>query len=261
MQLTPRYLVKNKIDIVADIGGFVTEYRPVYSRQVNLYKGIDNILEFRILNADQKPQSLSSYTPVIIIFDENNRLVLEKDCEVLDDSTRLTIGKCRVNISDNDTLNLQQQFLSYSIYLQNTSTNEKTLTYSDSHFGNKGTMFLSGEAMPGPKSSYTVEVFAETSPNSGVWASESITAEPALNGNEALHSAVIYTSDYTGTITVQATLEDQVSGSTQWFDVATQTLTAESEPKLINFYGVFSYVRFLSNANPAGKISKILVRN
>ena len=63
MQLLSRYLVKNRIDIIADVAGFVTEYRPVYKRQVQVYKGIDNILEFRLLNADQKPINTEGYTP------------------------------------------------------------------------------------------------------------------------------------------------------------------------------------------------------
>ena len=53
MQLIPRYLVSNRITIVVNETGFVTEYRPVYNRQLQVYKGIDNKIEFRVLNADQ----------------------------------------------------------------------------------------------------------------------------------------------------------------------------------------------------------------
>ena len=59
MQLIPRYLVKNKTTIVTNDTGFITEYRPVYTRQLQVYKGIDNVLEFKLLNADQKPVDLT----------------------------------------------------------------------------------------------------------------------------------------------------------------------------------------------------------
>jgi hypothetical protein len=75
MQLIPRYLVKNKIDIIANVAGFIVEYRPVYKRQVQVYKGIDNVIEFRLLNADQKPINISNYTPKFRAFDENKSLI------------------------------------------------------------------------------------------------------------------------------------------------------------------------------------------
>ena len=61
-QLIPRYLVNNRIQIIANESGFITEYKPVYQRQIKVYKNIDNKLQFRILNADQKPLSISGYT-------------------------------------------------------------------------------------------------------------------------------------------------------------------------------------------------------
>ena len=55
MQLVPRYLVNNRIEIISNDAGFITEYRPVYQRQLKVYRGIDNKIQFRLLNADQKP--------------------------------------------------------------------------------------------------------------------------------------------------------------------------------------------------------------
>ena len=83
MQLLPRYLCNNTTTLIADVAGTITEYRPVYSKQLQLYKGIDNVLEFRLLNADQKPVDITTYTPKLIAFDENNLMVIEKDCFLL----------------------------------------------------------------------------------------------------------------------------------------------------------------------------------
>ena len=44
MQLLPRYLCNNTTTVIADMAGFITEYRPVYSKQLQVYKGIDNVL-------------------------------------------------------------------------------------------------------------------------------------------------------------------------------------------------------------------------
>ena len=258
MQLTPRYLVDNKITILANDAGFITEYRPVYQRHIKVYKGIDNVLQFKVLNHDQKPVLLTSYTPKLVVFDQNKAMVIEKDCTVTDDGSTNTRGNCKVTITENELLNLDTQFLSYNIYLVD-SNSEKTLTYTDTHFGSDGVIHLEDNAFPGPLASYAITTFTE---DNTVWYSESISAQPAINGNEALHTAVVYTDSYIGDVTVQGTLENQVTGSTNWSDVSTITFTgSETEPKPINFNGVFSHLRVSATADPADKITKVLVRN
>ncbi len=120
MQLTPRYLVSNRTNIITNEAGFVVEYRPVYQRQLQVYKGIDNVLEFRVLNADQKPIDIETYTPKFMAFDENNNLVVEHDGVVLQDGDSSAVikkGVFSVTIRENDLLNIKQQFLKYNIYL------------------------------------------------------------------------------------------------------------------------------------------------
>jgi len=272
MQLTPRYLVNNRTTIVANEAGFVTEYRPVYRRNLTVYKGIDNTLEFRVLNADQKPINITDYLSStvdtaeirFIAFDENMNQVLDYPGELIigNDSAPVK-GLFKVVVKENDLLNLNEQYLSYNIYLVN-SNNQKVLTYTDTHFGNNGIIYLSGEAFPGPRANYEISSFTEDSVSAGTWNSESVTAQPALNGNEALHTAAIYTDGYAGDVTVQGTLENSIDGSASvhWADIETVTFSgSENEPTPVNFNGVFSYLRFVTDSNPANTISKIIVRN
>ena len=257
MQLIPRYLVKNRSTIIANEAGFVTEYRPVYTRQLNVYKGIDNVLEFKLLNADQKPIDVSTYTPKFQAFDENKNLIVEHNGVTVN----AALGLFKVTITDNDLLNVKQQYLNYNIHLID-SNSDPVLTYSDAYFGNSGTIYVSGEAFPGPRNTYSVTTFTEVTEDTPYWTSETITAEPAINGNEALHTAVVYTNSYAGDIVVQATLDNQIIGGTNWADVATISFTgSETEPMPVNFNGVYSFLRFKSTANPADTIDKILVRN
>ena len=258
MQLTPRYLVDNKITILANDAGLITEYRSVYQRHIKVYKGIDNVLQFKVLNHDQKPKEITAYTPKFIVFDQNKVMVIEKDCTVTDDGSTNTRGNCKVTVTENELLNLDTQFLSYNIYLVD-SNSEKTLTYTDAHFGSDGVLHLEDTAFPGPLKSGEVTTFTETD---STWYSESIDSQPAINGNEALHTAAVYTDSYIGNVTVQGTLENQITGSTNWSDISTLTFTgSETAPKPTNFNGVYSYLRFVASANPSDKITKILVRN
>ena len=261
MQLLPRYLVNNRTDIIADVAGFVVEYRPVYQRHLQVYKGIDNAIQFRLLNADQKPINTTIYTPKFLAFDETNNLVIEHDGVIQDDGSSATKGLFTVTITENDLLNIKSQYLKYTIYLVDVDNN-KTLTYNDEHFDAAGIMYVNSQSFPGPRSTYSVTQFQQLSFDDMTWASESLNAEPAINGNEALHTAVIYTDGYVGDITVQATLENQVTGTTEWANIDSLTFNGtESEPTPINFNGVFSYLRFVADADPADKVTKILVRN
>tara|TARA_Y100001978_G_scaffold64918_1_gene58123 strand:- start:211 stop:984 length:774 start_codon:yes stop_codon:yes gene_type:complete len=256
--LIPRYLVNNKITLVANGEGFVTEYRPVYQKQIEVFKGIDNTIEFRVINADQKPLNIQNFTPKFMAFDENDKLVIEHDGIVLDDSSD-TRGKFKVIITENDLLNIPAQFLTYNTFLVD-SDNAKTLTYAYPHFDANGILKLSKDAFPSPAASASVTTFTETSDD--VWTTEGINAEPAINGNEALHTAAFYTNNYVGDVVIQATLDNQLTSTNNWADIATVTLDGtETDPVPQNYTGVFSYVRFKTTSDPANKITKILVRN
>lgn len=257
--LTSRYLVSNRTTIIANDVGFAVEYRPVYQRQISVYKGIDNDLEFQILNRDQKPVGLTGFEIKFIAFDENKNLVLDKTGEILIANK----GLCKVTITENDMFNIKQQYLSYNIYLVD-SNNDKKLTYTDVHYGNSGTIFVSSDAFPGPRATHSVTQFQRETVNEPEFISETLEAQPGINGNEALHTAAIYTNNYVGTVTVQATLQNQITGNNtdMWADIDTVTFDGtETEPKPVNFNGVYSYLRFRTSAEPTDKITKILVRN
>lgn len=329
MQFTSRYLANNKVTVVANLDGLITEYRPVYQKNLQVYRGIDNVLHFEVKNHDQKPISLAGYTPTLVVFDENKNMVIERTGTVVDDViTRTTVvaesapdtnleftstsgiqvgqtvsgiyiksntlvtavepnrvtlnksptesipldseitfqtrskrGVFTVTITENDLLDLSQQYLSYAIYLVDT-VGSKTLTYSDSHFGAEATIYVSGQALPGPVATHNVTTFAQDNQSPTEWYTETINAQPGINGNSALHTAAVYTDSFVGNVTVQGTLENQVTLNTFWADIATISFTGiETEPQPVNFNGVFSHLRFKADASPADTITKILVRN
>jgi hypothetical protein len=262
MQLVPRYLVNDRIIVVSNDAGFVTEFRPVYSRTIKVYKGIDNTIQFRLLNADQKPVTIED-SPVFVAFDENQSKIIERSCTVTDDSTTETRGMFEVEITENDLLNIQQQYISFNIYLEATD-GQRQVTYSNRNFDSMGIIYIDSRSYPGPKSAQELASFVE---EDDYWVAGStdatkITASPGLNGNEALHTVAVYTNEFVGTVEVQATLDNQISGLNNWTTVSTLTFDGtESEPVPANFNGVFTYLRFKSSADPADKITKILVRN
>lgn len=263
MQIVPRYLVKNKTHIVANEAGLVTEYRPVYQKHIQVYKGIDNVLEFKLLNADQKPIDLNikGYTPKFQAFDENKKLIIEHDGTVVQgDDSAATRGLFTVTISDNDLLNVKQQYLSYNIHLVD-SNGDPVITYTDTHFGNNGVIYVSGEAFPGPSNTRELTFTTANEENNEFILDGTVDAQPGINGNEALHTMAVYPDNFVGDLTVQATLDNQPTNQTEWADITTVSFTGnETQPKPINFNGVYSYLRFKTSVIPTSNF-KILVRN
>ena len=162
-----------------------------------------------------------------------------------------------------DRLNIQQQYISFNIYLEATD-GQRQVTYSNRNFDSMGIIYIDSRSYPGPKSAQELASFVE---EDDYWVAGStdatkITASPGLNGNEALHTVAVYTNEFVGTVEVQATLDNQISGLNNWTTVSTLTFDGtESEPVPANFNGVFTYLRFKASADPADKITKILVRN
>ena len=276
MQLTPRYLVSNRTFIISDEAGQVTEFDPVYKRQLVVYRGIDNVLEFQLLNSDQKPIDLNQFslqnsndtaTVFFTAFDENQRQIIQREGEIVaGDDSAVNRGLFTVTITGNDLLNVKSQYLSYTVILQD-SHGRQRITYTDTGFGQKGTILVSTDAFPGPAKTYSVTNFIpyDSDEQNEEWYSEWITAEPALNGNAALHTIAIYSDGYAGDIVVQGTLENMVDDNAEavsWVDIDTVSFdgSSELEPVPVNFNGVFSFLRFKATANPVD-ITKILVRS
>lgn len=183
------------------------------------------------------------------------------DGVIIETSTPTRKGQFTVTVTDNDLLNLKSQFLSYNVYLVKTSDNSKVLTYGGSDYNASGTIHVSTDAFPGPATTYELKTFIEDSYNSSIFNSEAVSAEPVRNGNEALHTVAIYTTGFEGKVTIQGTLENQVSGLTVWADVSSLNLTSPSQVQFVNFNGVYSYIRAKYENKVSGTIDKILLKN
>ena len=94
------------------------------------------------------------------------------------------------------------------------------------------------------------------------WVSNAFDAEPAKNGNTALHTAALYLDGYVGKIIVECSLNNSLDGNESWSNVAEIDCDGtETDPVPLNYFGVFNYTRFKTSANPIDTITKILVRN
>jgi len=239
----------------------------VYSRQIKIYKGVDQKIQFRMLNADQKPVRINGFVIVFEAWDDEKDQVMLKECTVLDNGTD-NKGLCYVTITENDLLNLPSQYLSYVVYVKETCDTSE-ITYTDRAFDACGHIYLDDCTHPTIKKSIEVNNFHV---ENSLWVAGSdsmnrITAMPKQNKNEAIHTVQFYTdaynsNGYVGNIKIQGTLDNQLTGTTDWYTIDTVEFDGtEVRPKIQNFKGVYSYLKFELDTDPEDRLTKILVRN
>ena len=144
MQKISTYLYPNRIELLADLAGFTVEYTNVYQRNIKIYNGIDNTLEFDIKNADQKRIDLSTLSNIQLNIMDASGLALPNSPYTV--TPTAVAGIAAVTIPQDDLADLDHQFLTYSVSA--IKSGNEVLLYGDTRFGAVGKMELVGDAMP-----------------------------------------------------------------------------------------------------------------
>ena len=114
----PIYLYDSVLTVTLDLDATVRGVNQVmYQRDLKIQKGIKNKIRLQFKNSDQKKVSISNtQTFVFSLFDAvNQRVLLEKSIEVLDQNTTSTRGLALVTLTESDTLDLDRSSYQYSV--------------------------------------------------------------------------------------------------------------------------------------------------
>lgn len=216
MQKISTYLYPNRIQLLADLAGFNVEFTNVYQRPVKIYKGVDNVLEFDVKNADEKRLELLTSPEItnlqLNIMDASG-YALPNSPYTLTPSATIK-GIASVTIPSADLADLSHQYLSYGVTATK-GTNTIPL-YGDTRFGLAGTIELIANAMPVVREPKVYKDF---------------TAEIDLNGNPIYHSSAMPVKFYEAIKTTSVDLAIDVVGfkGTIWVEAATSdTISVES---------------------------------
>ena len=233
------YLYPNRINLLADLAGFTTEYTNVYQRTVKIYQGVDNVIEFDIKNADQKRIELLT-SPVITQLEMN---VMDASGNELPTSPYIitphqTIKGIATAVIPLDDLNdLDHQFLRYSVTgLKDGNT---IPLYADSRFGAVGTIELVGSAMPTFRDPKVYDTF---------------TGEIDLNGNVINHFSAISAKFYEAVVTEELTFTINMTGfiGSVWIEgTKNDTISVNS------YLNASKLVEFTYDANNLGTVAEV----
>jgi hypothetical protein len=275
MQFNPVYLYVNKLDVfTTPTDTWSTErYRRVYNRNLKIFRGVDNRIDIQVRNNDQKASNIVGSTLVFNLVSQDTKdLVLQKDFTAMD----LATGKVTVIVTAEELLDLDTGFYNYSIVKEGRSTvdsTDYTVTskmplYMDSQYDTVGTLEISGDVYGGVADSVIVNTFNYTNPfTQGAgepfpfYTSQIIDAAPNTSPAYPIHTFQFYTTNYTGTVEIQASLDAQgaTPRETKWATIATVDLITERYKNVTGKYNWFR-VKHIPATNNTGTVDKILYR-
>ena len=275
MQFNPVYLYVNKLDVfTTPTDTWSTErYRRVYNRNLKIFRGVDNRIDIQVRNNDQKASNIVGSTLVFNLVSQGTKhLVFQKDFTAME----LATGKVTVILTAEELLDLDMGFYNYSVIKEVRSTvdsTDYTVTskmplYMDSQYDTVGTLEITGDVYGDVSNSVNVTTFNYTNPfTQGAvepfpfYTSEIIDARPNTSPAYPIHTFQFYTTNYTGTVEIQASLDAQgaTPRETKWATVATVDLLTQQYKNVTGKYNWFR-IKHIPTTNNIGTVDKILYR-
>jgi len=220
MQKISSYLYPNRINVVADVTLFPVRWNIVYQNRIKLYQGVDNVLTLDVKNSDQKRIDISEMILKMNVMDTAGKEVV-----VADVTPTATTGLATISISSDDLVELDPQFLSFTIYREN-EDDTKTILYADTQFGAVGKMELLGSAVsiPTPERYITrFNLLSERVNNitTTTWFSDAVEIRKPNFLSAATADTIELDFEFNksdAAVTVQFTQDEIVNSYTEWTD-------------------------------------------
>ena len=221
---------KDKIDMNLLIGSYEKERfnLPFYNTNIELWKGVDNTIEFSIRNHDRKAQILPA-TSKLVFRAINNKLQqeIEKDLDVVN----ANLGRYSVTITRDELNDYDNAIFTGHVAVIDKDGHEDLL-YSGTDWlpnfdvevkPNKLELLQESEIIDGK--SFTKEVFQ--CPRNGLQM-ERLTSSIMKSNVTDYHSFLLKLKDFIGTIKFQgSSIDTPDQTETNWFDIGTVEYTLE----------------------------------
>ena len=270
--------------------------RMVYNRNLKIYRGSDNRIDLQLRNSDQKAFNATGSTIVFnLVNNETQDLVIRKDCSVDD----ISVGRVYVTITEEELLDLEPGYYSYSFHKETRSNvdstdytvDSKMPLFMDSQYGAIGTVEIIGGMEGKPYDTKTVDTFRKitnfdvpateqsgdplqsprpnfaqnynTSGYEEYFISSTIDANPRMSTPQSLHTFQFYYNNYIGDVVLQGSLGEggnPIEGS--WTNINTFSITAANSNEFYNVTGKYNWFRIkhTPDENNTGTVDKVLYR-
>jgi hypothetical protein len=274
MQLHSIYLYPNKVEVFTNVSDiWVKErYRKVYNRNVKIYRGVDNRIDIQVKNSSQRSVSVAnSYLVFNLVEVGTQRLILSKDCVLIDDDTEKNLkGRAYVDLSDRELTDLESGRYQFSISIeertydnQDYTVTKRTVTYTDDQYGGYNIIEILDDIRGEPRQSLEITEFSYTNPQTlgendpKFYISSIIQSDIQTRGStDYLTFQFYFTEDYDGTVSIEGSL-DKSNDPKNW--VTIEEFVPDDLNTYENVYGKWNWYR-VKYTPLSGNIDKIVIR-
>ena len=230
---------------------------PVNRTDFTIPRYVDTEVEFWVKNVDRRAVNLTNMSATLHLMEPTTgRMMLSRDLEILE----ATRGLVRFFISAEESGALPLMGLRYSVVLTR-GDGVQTMLYTDRDRHGLGVVDVVNGPYPPPIEPYSISV-DEFVVRTGKKYSGAYPGAATVLNMGGQHSVVLDMSDYSGTFTVQGSLESSPSSAdSDWFHITSTTFNDATEKRHIAFEGNLLWVRFVLSNESAGLIDLITYRN
>lgn len=225
-------------------------YKIVYSKNLKLHKGVDNKIQFQLLNQEQKPINITTKELTFRLISDNGKSILLQ--KSLTNTLALT-GIAMLELTPGEIESISSHLCTYSIEISDGSMNFPVFVSNDANA--RGVIEIVNSILPSFQSSDVVTIpSSQARPVGDIPATYFSSVLPSLKNSTV--TIQTYLSSYTGTIQIQgSTIQDA-----DWYNIddpESYVSSTKTVGSTINGFHPYLRVKFTSTA---GDITKILVR-
>lgn len=258
------YLYDTTIDLVVSANSIYVDNKPMNNKILSAHKGVNNEIYFNIRDRDRKLQNVfSDVLRAYLIEPDTKRRIFSKTLFNTSD-----VGIVKLILTDGDLTNVDPGL--YQIHITRSTQEDVDLpVYVDQNNNIRLDIRITDQSAVTPVNTQEEAVFIQTA-NTLLGDSSNVFVSSALYGNleknfvDSQHSLGIYTTSYTGNITIQGScltgVPDIDDMSKDWFKIETVSLSNSSVITHRTFNVNANWIRIIHTPE-SGTVNKIFLRN
>jgi hypothetical protein len=260
---TPVYLYNQRQYVVLlELSSSATiRYETVYSKELKLNRGVDNVLEFAFINQEQKPVNISGKQITARILNyEGNEILIQKSCTPILPVTGIT--SLVITAEELESIPYQQCYYSLEI-----PVNEFNYpVFVDSSGGARGVIRIVDSVLPSFVHSENVTIPTHSSPETGV--SRTYYSSVFKTDEDSILTIQTSYNNFTGTTQLQGSTLADFAYFYDIDSVVSYTAHTGEIGTTINGYHPYVRMKIVNDGTPppsstgklSGDVTRILIR-
>ena len=234
--------------VVLLVGNSPRRYPIVYAKTLKLHKGVDNVIQFQMINQEQKPVDITGKEITFRFIDRSgSEILLQKTLDL----TLPLKGLCELRVGSADLEPFDAQLGSYSLEIPVNEFNVPV--FVDAQAGARGDLQLCDSVFPKFIPSEIVTIPSHVQPGSN--ANVTFYSSNINTLDQDVLSIQPYYDSYTGNVVIQgSTIPDA-----DWYTIDTVDIANTVTTQIYNVVGFHPYVRLQFNCTE-GDVTKVLAR-